>query len=204
MDRELEVKIEVCSTRKGLGSMLNMIQEFHQETLKAGEDVVFRRFPEKVSLERLQEALLTKTIDNVRYNLLCHFLAKSPPSELGEFLRTLNDPSSAFSAGNALESSDPTVYPPSEAGHIGGPAGKKRKLEESDVSEQPPMQEPATTTTGPRYLQTVRANEHMTQKVYGVLKKEGEELAHLTVSAPTYFFRSYRPLTLGRTKCGSG
>ncbi|KAH6916933.1 proteasome activator pa28 [Coprinopsis sp. MPI-PUGE-AT-0042] len=152
MDRELEAKI----------------LQFHQETVKAGEDVVFRRFPEKVSL-----------------------------MQLGEFLKTLNDPSSTFSASNALKFSDPTVYPPSEPGHATGPVGKKRKLEEGDMSEQQSSQSEPTTTAGPRYLQTVKANEHMTQRVYGVLKKECEELAHLTDQV-----RLWVTLTLPRIEDG--
>lgn len=99
--------------------------------------------------------------------------------ELGEYVQSLNDPSSPFCASSVQKSSDATVYPPSEGGNSDGPAGKKRKLDEGTSEQQLSTQE--QTTSSPRYLQTVKANEHMTQKVYGVLKKECEELAHLTV-----------------------
>ncbi|KAG2023005.1 hypothetical protein CC2G_000711 [Coprinopsis cinerea AmutBmut pab1-1] len=97
--------------------------------------------------------------------------------ELTDFLKTLNDPASPFHLSNALKTSDPTVYPPSESLRHDGPSGKKRKLEDSEV---PSGQGQAGAGTSPRYPDHVKANDHMTNKIYNFVKKECEELADLT------------------------
>ncbi|EAU92746.2 hypothetical protein CC1G_01791 [Coprinopsis cinerea okayama7 len=127
------------------------LEQFHKDAAKTGEEIVFRTFPQKAG--------------------------KLQVLELTDFLKTLNDPASPFHLSNALKTSDPTVYPPSESLRHDGPSGKKRKLEDSEV---PSGQGQAGAGTSPRYPDHVKANDHMTNKIYNFVKKECEELADLT------------------------
>lgn len=92
----------------------------------------------------------------------------------------MKNPQSPFHSSNAAHATDTTVYPPpSTLSTTTEPQAKKRKLENGTASADTPV-----ISSNIKFAclpSRVSANQHMTEKVHDIIKKESEELASSVV-----------------------
>ncbi|KAG5654713.1 hypothetical protein H0H81_007469 [Sphagnurus paluster] len=136
----------------------NKVEDFRKGVIKAGEDIVFNRFPAKVRQTIPGDA--SQLIMIFRYSL--HAL-----------VQTTLATDSPFHMTHAEAFTDSTVYPPPLDASPNGPTQKKRKRDD-DAQD---MDDTSSSSQHARIPGRILTNKHLSQKVYDIVKRESTELA---------------------------
>ncbi|KAL5519251.1 hypothetical protein ACEPAH_934 [Sanghuangporus vaninii] len=129
------------------------LEVYQQKVAANAENVVFKIFPQKVSVVHCNVPMIM-TLTDIRYYMI----------------DASSDPSSPFHMSHASTSTDVTVYPDPSAERRSD--SKKRKINDGEGRTN------GAHTDNARYAEAVHTNQHI-EKVYAIMKKECDELARL-------------------------
>jgi proteasome activator subunit 3 (PA28 gamma) len=172
LEPEIASSIQVCSplSRKThVVLRVSLLQEFNLKIASAAEEVIFKRFPEKVEYIKCF---------NLLTDVMLQILA------LQSLIDGMNTPSSDYSPENPAATADVTVHPPPHPSPLPStePPAKKRKRDTGETLNGETLPATLPGSSGAVYPQLVHANEHI-RSIQLRNRKEFEDMISLCVSA---------------------